>query len=68
MNLLGLVKIYNTRPSILLHIQDEYTAYCLDEACGYIISEIKNGKTPSFVKHYTRPSELYKELRNQGVK
>lgn len=29
-------KRYNKLPSEILHIEDEYTAFCFDEACSYI--------------------------------
>lgn len=41
-------QLYNKRPSELLNIYDEYVAYCLDEACAYILTEMKNGKEPKW--------------------
>ena len=35
-------RLYHSRPSKILGIDDEYTAYCLDEACALIISKIDN--------------------------
>ena len=32
MTLLGMSQTYRSRPSELLHIDDPYTAYCIDEA------------------------------------
>lgn len=53
-------------------IEDEYTAYCFDEAMAYVTSRIKDGEKPKFpVKenkgsiekpHYTRMSDLYKNM------
>ena len=37
---------YHEKPSSLLGIDDKYVAYCLDEACWYIVSEIKDEKIP----------------------
>lgn len=58
----------HSRPSDLIGIKDEYTAFCFDEVCAYIISEINNGKEPivgdketSNSKEYTRPSDVYKK-------
>ena len=31
-------------PSQILNIADPYTAYCIDEVCTYIISELRNGR------------------------
>lgn len=56
------------RPSDLMEIEDAYTAFCFDEACAYILSELKDGKTPMATgtvveaKRYSRPSELYKNF------
>lgn len=56
------------RPSELMDIDDAYTAFCFDEACAYIIKELKDGKKPipkieskegSSNVMYTRPSDLY---------
>lgn len=65
--MLGLANIYNVRPSTLLYIKDEYTAFCFDEACGYIYAKMQNKETPIFKKeqdnekkHYSSFSELVK--------
>lgn len=56
------------RPSELMDISDAYTAFCFDEACAYILKELKDGKEPIFKKEsnndsnnssYRRPSDLY---------
>ena len=39
---------FHSRPSQLLNLEDEYTAYCFDEACAYIYSEIQDGKKAKF--------------------
>lgn len=54
------------RPSEVLEIADAYTAFCFDEAVAHIIQRLKDGekplkKTTTEPKHYTRPSELYKQ-------
>jgi hypothetical protein len=35
---------YNKLPSQIVGIEDEYTAFCLDEACSYIYSKLEEGK------------------------
>lgn len=57
----------HSRPSELLGIEDTYTAFCFDEACSYIIKELKDGKEP-IIKYesnknnnYKKPSDLYKK-------
>lgn len=41
-------QLYNKRPSELLNIESEYVAYCLDEACAYILTEMRAGKEPEW--------------------
>ena len=68
--MLGLANIYNVRPSTLLYIEDEYTAFCFDEACGYIYAKLQNKEEPKFESdeesesrnHYSSFSELAKHL------
>ena len=68
-------RLYHSRPSKILGIDDEYTAYCLDEACALIISKIDNDEEPKFDKKKKKkeskkvekkrtrmlPSEIYKK-------
>lgn len=39
-------KRYNRLPSEILRIDDEYTAFCFDEACDYIITQLEQEKKP----------------------
>lgn len=48
-------RAWNTRPSALLGVNDPYTAYCIDEAGHYLISQ----KHPP---HYTA-----KQLGKQAI-
>lgn len=64
-----MAQAYNVRPSEIIFIEDEYTAYCFDEACSYIISQLKNKKKPRFnskskeIKvRYNKLSDLYKDM------
>lgn len=58
------------RPSEIMGINDTYTAFCFDEACAFIISEIQDGKKPVIKKEtnenkkVTRPSEIYAKYNN----
>ena len=58
-----MANIYNVLPSQILGITDEYTAYCLNEACAVIRYRLENGEEPVLEvrqsKHYTLPSEVY---------
>ena len=60
---------YPCRPSELMGIKDEYTAFCFDEACAFIIAQIKDGKEPIVrVENdkmvYNKPSDLYRKYNN----
>lgn len=47
----------------MIKAQDDYVAYCLDEACAFIINKIADGEEPKFYVHYSRPSELYAQYK-----
>ena len=61
---------YSERPSVLLRIEDEYDAYCLDEACALIMKHLDEKEEPMFTKKeagahkYRLPSELYAKYDN----
>jgi hypothetical protein len=37
-------------PSEVLRIKDEYTSFCFDEACMYIIEKLENKEEPRFIE------------------
>lgn len=39
---------FRSRPSDILRVDDGYAAYCFDEACCYILSQLDEGKRPFF--------------------
>nr|WP_278001955.1 hypothetical protein [Clostridium botulinum] len=41
--------MYHKTPSEILKINDEYIAYCLDEAMTEFVYRIKNGEKPKFI-------------------
>ena len=48
-SLVRTAKAWRTRPSELLDLSDDpYTAYCLDEACAYILDQTMRRKAPKF--------------------
>lgn len=57
---------YKKTPSEILNITDQYTAYCLDEACAIIAGKIDNEEEPMFEVHYNSFSELYKKALDTG--
>ena len=57
------------RPSDLIGGLDDYTAYCFDEACAFIIKRLKDGDEPIVTKKvqqksYSRPSDFYKDIES----
>ena len=49
-------KRYSARPSELLAVDDGYAAYCLDEACMYILCRIaEDGRLPRSLERLTEP-------------
>lgn len=51
-------------------IEDEYTAFCFDEACAFIVSKLRDDEEPiinlgegsSSDKVYSKPSDFYKKF------
>jgi translation initiation factor 2B subunit (eIF-2B alpha/beta/delta family) len=39
-----MAKTYKVRPSQILNIKNDYDAFCFDEACDYILSELSKEK------------------------
>lgn len=62
MGLVSMAKLYRCRPSELMATTDEYTAFCLDEACAYILAQVEQDKKPMFKREYKSFSDLYKRL------
>lgn len=56
-------QMYKERPSKILEISDSYTAFCLDEACAFIINKLENKEEPKFVVNYSKPSDLYEKYK-----
>lgn len=63
MALLSMSKLYQVLPSVLLNIDDEYTAYCLNEACAYIRARVDKGEELQFERKYTSFADLYKDYQ-----
>lgn len=56
-----MANVYKVLPSTLIYIEDEYTAYCFNEACAYIIGKLESGEEPTFSKKYRSFKDLYKQ-------
>ena len=60
LNIIALSNIYKCRPSSLLDDDiDEYTSYCFDEACAFIIAKMENDEEPQFTKKYKSFKDIY---------
>ena len=59
---------WRIRPSMLLEIDDCYTAYCLDEACAYIGRQLEDEKEPRFKSKHKSFRDLYAGCDSRGVK
>ncbi|MGY0372473.1 hypothetical protein [Clostridium sp. JNZ J1-5] len=51
MSVIAISKQYKKRPSEIIGITNDYEAYCFDEACTYILSEMskEDAREPRFV-------------------
>lgn len=54
-------KEFKKLPSEILFIEDEYVAYCFNEACFYLMMRLKNGDKPNY-----RKFEEQERLSKQG--
>lgn len=45
-----MAKQYKQKPSNIVNIDNDYEAFCFDEACAYILAEMQkeNAKEPNF--------------------
>lgn len=65
-------KQYCCRPSEMLGIDDGYTAFCFDEACGCILVHLMNEEEANYLEfdekgevkknHYKNFSDFYKQF------
>ena len=44
-------KQYNCLPSEILGIEDDYTAFCFNEACMNIIIHLESGEKPRYIEN-----------------
>ena len=59
-----------TRPSEMLGLEsDSWLAFCFDEACTFIVAQLKEGKKPIMrigednIIKYSKPSDLYSKYK-----
>ena len=68
MRILGISKQWNIRLSLMMEIEDSYTAYCFDEACHYILCQLEDKKEPTFRATHTSFRDVYAGYNDKGVK
>lgn len=67
-----MAKQFDCRPSELIEIEDNYTAFCFDEACVLIQSKLEDKQKPHFkkqdeenkktIEHYNSFADMYKKI------
>lgn len=57
-------KIYHCRPSEILKIDDEYTAFCFDEACAVISVRIQEGEKPVYLEEVSEEKREFKNFKD----
>lgn len=62
MRIINLATGQKKSPSDVLHIEDEYAAFCFDEACNYIIYKMKDGEAPVYETKVKSMSDFYAGL------
>lgn len=67
MTLIHLATQNRARPSELLGIEDDYTAYCLDEACMFMVNMARGGKEPDFDRPARMSRNRKRETTNAGA-
>lgn len=76
LNILAMAKRYRQRPSNIVGVDDEYAAYCFDEACIFLYNALEDKKELKFdngdslkkqkePKHYKSLSEFYNTIRGE---
>lgn len=72
-SVLVMSKQFSCRPSDIMHINDEYLAFCFDEVCSYIMTMLLKGEKPCYKtkrkndsekepKHFSTMKSFYESL------
>ena len=71
-SVIAMAKQYGCRPSTVLGLDDDYTAFCFDEACNCIAYHLMNEEEANYREfdengeikknHYKSFSDLYKQF------
>lgn len=65
-----MAKLYNSLPSDIIGVKDNYTAFCFNEACAYITNRLQQGdkiiyeeeKREKVKKEYKSFKDFYKDI------
>ena len=57
-------KQYGCMPSEILGIEDNYTAFCFNEACCEIISRLQNEEKPYYIEQREQDENNVKQYNN----
>lgn len=68
-----MAKLYGKLPSEIIGVEDDYTAFCFNEACTCILMHLQDGDKPHYVsedeveikKEYKNFSDFYKDVLNK---
>lgn len=50
------------RPSAIMEIDDQFLAFCFDEACDYILGRVKQGDQPVYRTKAKSFHDFYKQF------
>ena len=50
-------KQYGCLPSVILGIEDGYTAFCFNEECCEILARLQNDEKPYYIEHREQAEE-----------
>ena len=62
-SVIAMAKQYGCRPSTVLGLDDDYTAFCFDEACAYITGQLEKGEQPQFKRKYKSFKDIYAQYK-----
>ena len=66
LKLLAMSLLWNRLPSEVLHIEDSYAAWCLDEAVYYLYCLMREEETPEEEAPTKLPRDVLESLRGKG--
>lgn len=63
MRVISIANRFKKLPSEILRIEDSYTAFCFDEVCDFLITNIENERYPIF-----KDEDIFKKQREEVEK